>query len=156
MSNNCNNQFLKSLLTIYNDENQTLANGVPATFTKIYVDDGVSISTPLTNNTSSTTIYLNKKGRYLVQFNAVAVENGTAGEVAMQVYRNGVAVPSAYSASYSTSTTDSRAISSQTIIEVNNVCPCCGNGVDKIPLTFVNVGVDAIYSYVSVTIIKLA
>lgn len=80
----------------------------------------------------------------------------TAGEVSLQLYRNGVAVPTGIVTQTPTATTDIESFSTATIVEVKEVCPCAGTGTQSIDLTFANTGVAATYTYFNVSVVKLA
>lgn len=101
-------------------------------------------------------IWLLKKGLYLVAFSASGSFTTTAGEVSLQLYRNGVAVPTGIVTQTPTATTDIENFSTATIVEVRDACPCAGTGTQSIDLTFVNTGVAATYSYFNVSVVKLA
>lgn len=147
----CNKCYQKSALTAYTNTNTTVTTGNAVPLANNYLLTGSSI----THTTGSTAINLVKSGLYLVTFSATLVEAGTAGNVTLQLYRKGVAVPSAITSSAS-STTDIEDIGASTLIEVDNVCPCGGVGVSAIPLTLVSTGVGATYNNISVTVVKLA
>jgi hypothetical protein len=95
---------------------------------------------------------LNKPGYYYVTFNAVAAATTTVGELTVELYNNGVAVPGA-EASYTTTTAGENATYAfSTIIRVPPSC-CVVNNAAK--LTVVNTGVAATYTNVNINITKL-
>jgi len=73
------------------------------------------------------TIQLNARGLYMVSVDAYG-EPGAAGDVSIQLYRNGVALPQAIS-SATGATGDLTALSFQTLVQVsqNNTNCCCSS-----------------------------
>ena len=150
---NCNNQYKKSVLDAYSITSTNVAVGASIPFTTNYIKTGVSIS----DSTAASTINLNKSGIYLITFGAtVANQAAEAGNVTVQIYRNGNAVPGAVATESSSGPTDLASLSISTIIEVDDVCPCSGAGYTNIPITFVNSGVASVISNVKIVVIKLA
>ena len=68
------------------------------------------------------------------------------------MYQNGVAVVDAISTESSTATTDINTLNFATIVQVKPSCCAVDN---QTSLTFINTGVAATYTNVSVTITKL-
>lgn len=97
-------------------------------------------------------ISLNKPGFYIVHFNGDAAESGTAGNITVQLFRNGVLVPAAEATETSSATTDIANMSFETIVKVTPDCLSCGNSIS---LTFENTGVGAVFSNVEVVVTKL-
>lgn len=146
------NRFSKSTLTTYNNTSQTLDANANVVFSTNYKLTGCSIR----HTVETPTINIASSGLYLVTFSASGVESGTAGDITLQLFRNGIAVPSAIATANSASATDIVNLSNSTIIEVDRVCPCANSGLTAIPLTLVNTGVGATFSNISLTVIKLA
>lgn len=110
------------------------------------------ILTGCTATRDGQTFQLNKPGYYYVTFNAVAAATTTVGELTVELYNNGVAVPGA-EASYTTTTAgDNSNYAFSTIIRV---LPSCCVVDNTARLTVVNTGVDATYSNVNINITKL-
>ena len=110
------------------------------------------ILTGCTATRDGQTFQLNKPGYYYVTFNAVAAATTTVGELTVELYNNGVAVPGA-EASYTTTTAgDNSNYAFSTIIRVLPSC-CAVNNTAR--LTVVNTGVDATYTNVNINITKL-
>ena len=148
----CNKCNQKSALTAYTDISTTLTTGENLVFNNNYISDGVSI----THTAGTSTINLVKSGLYLVTLNATGVESGTAGNITVQLYRNGVAVPGAISTVNSNAATEIRNVNITVLIKATDVCPCSGNGISAIPLVFTNTGVGTTYSSMLVNVVKLA
>lgn len=100
----------------------------------------------------SSTITLAKPGLYLVAFNADGSTSGTAGNLAVQLYQNGVAVPGAVSTVSSDTAADLETISFTKIILVK---PSCCSIDNTAYLTFVNTGVASLYTNINVDVVKL-
>jgi hypothetical protein len=95
---------------------------------------------------------LNKPGYYYVTFNAVAAATTTVGELSVELYSNGVAVPGAIATFTTTTAGDNANYALSTIVRVPPSCCAVNNAVT---LTVVNTGVDATYSNVNLNITKL-
>lgn len=139
--------YQKSSLSIYNTASQTLATNTPVNFINAQ-KTGCSIQF---NGTTSIT--LNRPGLYYVNLSATGVESGTAGNITIQMYNNGVAVPGATATEYSGDTSSIENLSFGAIIEVKPSCPSTNNTA---VLTFINTGTGTTYSNVIVNIFKLA
>lgn len=100
----------------------------------------------------STGIKLKAEGTYLVEFNAVATESGTAGLITVQLERDGEPVESAFASADSTSATDIVNFSFSDIIEVKKSCACIDNST---VLTVVNSGVGATFTNAYLKVVKL-
>lgn len=147
-----NNQYCKSTLSAYNNTSTALDVGALMPINNNARITGCSIS----HVSGSNAIRLLKKGLYLVAFSASGSYTSTAGAVSLQLYRNGVAVPTGIVTQTPTATTDIESFSTATIVEVKEVCPCAGTGTQSIDLTFANTGVAATYTYFNVSVVKLA
>ena len=97
----------------------------------------------------STGIRISRSGKYLV---LVSSTIGGTGNVSLQLFQDGTAVPYAYAMANSTGTTNPQAIMFQKIITVNESCRCVNNATT---LTLRNVGVDATVEDVIVDVIRL-
>ena len=147
----CNNtRYQKSSLEAYTNTSQTLTANTPISLSSGSVYTGCSIRfTP-----GSTTISLKNPGLYLVTFDGiVANSTTTSGDVTIQMFKNSVAAPDAFSSSTSASSTDLVSLAFTKLVQV---CPSCCAVDNTTALTFVNTGVSAIVSHANVTITKLA
>ena len=134
------------MISSYNTTSQAVATDGLLTFTTD------RILTGCTATRNGQTFQLNKPGYYYVTFNAVAAATTTVGELTVELYNNGVAVPGA-EASYTTTTAGENAnYAFSTIIRVLPSCPLVNNTAN---LTVVNTGVDATYTNVNINITKL-
>lgn len=99
----------------------------------------------------SPSIGLKKSGYYLVNVNTVS-EPEAAGVASIQLYNNGVAVPSAQSAMTVAAAGNDTPLSFATIVRVLNSCNCVDNTVN---LTVVNTGLASTYTNAEISIVKL-
>lgn len=143
------NRYCKSTLTAYNNTITNVTAETPITFTNTQEVSGASIrfieGTP--------TIYLRSSGLYLIKYSVTASADNT--NVTMQLYKNGVAIPSTIKTATSTATTDFVNISDSVVVDVRDVCYCSGNGSSTIPIRLVTTGAITLGN-ASITIIKLA
>ena len=134
------------MISSYNTTSQAIVSNGLLNFTTD------RILTGCTATRNGQTFQLNKPGYYYVTFNAVAAATTTVGELTVELYNNGVAVPGA-EASYTTTTAGENAnYAFSTIIRVLPSCPLVNNIAN---LTVVNTGVDATYTNVNINITKL-
>ena len=134
------------MLSSYNTTSQAIVSNGLLDFTTD------RILTGCTATRDGQTFQLNKPGYYYVTFNAVAAATTTVGELTVELYNNGVAVPGA-EASYTTTTAGENAnYAFSIIIRVPPSC-CVVNNTAR--LTVVNTGVDATYTNVNINITKL-
>ena len=145
---NCANMYQKSSVNAYTQAGQTVVTGSPVTFV-----NGTRTGCSINFTAGTTSIRLAKPGLYQVQFSAYGAESGTAGNITVQMYRNGVAVPGAVSSANSTTVTDVKAIGFSSVVRVLPSCAAIDNDVT---LTFVNTGVGATFGNVQATVIKMA
>ena len=78
--------------------------------------------------------------------------SGTAGNMTIQLFNNGVAVPGAIATSYSGAVDQDENLSFSTIIRVLPSCRIVDNSVT---LTVQNTGVEAIFNSLNIVITKL-
>ena len=147
----CCDKFKKSALDAYSNVSHTYTANNNIIFDSVYILNGESVKF----TAGSTTANIVKSGLYLVVFSADAVAT-TAGDIVVQVFRNGVAVPSALATTTAANTTDTNNVTIHTLIEVSDVCCPCGAGVSKIPVVITNTGVDVTITNAKIDIIKLA
>ena len=95
---------------------------------------------------------MNKPGYYYVTFNAIAAATTTVGELTIELYNNGVAVPGAIAGATTTTAGDNLDFAFTTIVRVPPSC-CAVDNTAR--LTVVNTGVDATYVDVNLNITKL-
>lgn len=143
------NRYCKSTLTAYTNTSTAVSAGQPIVFTNTQKQTGSSIAF----TAGTPTINLNSAGLYYVSYSVTASANNT--NVTAGIYRNGVLVPSTTKTATSTSNTNFVNIKDSVIIEVDNVCPCSGNGVSAIPLQLVMAN-DGTIANASITVFKLA
>lgn len=141
-----NNQ--KSSLSVWNSTSQTIVTNSSLNFLN-YQKTGCSIKF----NSGSASINLAKPGLYYVTLSATGVEGGTAGDITIQMFNNGIAVPGATASENSATTTSIVNLGFSSIILVKPSCPTTSNSS---VLTFVNTGVGATYSNVIANVFKLA
>lgn len=142
----CNNRYKKSTLNAYSQSNLTVETDGLLSFAN-FKETGCSI-----RFNGGTSINVDKPGLYQVIFNANAAESAAAGNIAVQLYRNGMEVPGAIAEAESGETTDIENLAFSTIVEVPPSCCCVDN--DTI-LTVVNIGVSAVYSNANISVVKL-
>ena len=107
-----------------------------------------------THAAGSTTFSLNKPGFYYVTFNGTAaITDATAGNITVQLFNNGKAVPGAITSSTSSATTDIQSLSFSKLIQVHPSCCAINNTTN---LTFNNIGLAATFTNVNVVITKVA
>lgn len=146
------NRYCKSTVNAYTNVSTTLATGALMPINTNYKITGNSIR----HTAGSTAINIVKAGLYEVSFYATSTIGTTAGAVSLQLYRNGVAVPSGIASQTPTAATDIESFAGGAIIEVNDACCGAGIGSPSVDLTFVNTGVEGVYSYFSVKVVKIA
>lgn len=136
------------MLDTYTNSTQTITTDSPIAFNINRVMTGCTV----THSAGSTSISLNKPGIYMVHFNGDAAESGTAGDITVQLFVNGVLYPGAEATEDSTATTDIVNLDFETLVRVTPQFCQCGNNVT---LTFVDTGVGAVFSNVEVVITKV-
>lgn len=96
----------------------------------------------------------NRKGLYLVSFDASAFASATAGNITLQLYRDGVADPGGLTQANSTAATDIEALSFTTHVQVpcDNTCAC---NVSPVTVQIRNIGVPATLVQANVVITRL-
>jgi hypothetical protein len=135
------------MISSYTITNQTVDTDVTLAFNINKIKTGCTV----THAEGTPTFSLNKPGYYFISFDASAA--GTAaGDVVVQMYENGVPVADAITTMNSTAATDIGNLSFTTIVQVRPSC-CAINNESK--LTFVNTGVEAVFSNVNLVITKL-
>ena len=134
------------MISSYNITTQTVATNDLLTFTT----DRILTGCTATRNGS--TFQLNKPGYYYVTFNAVAAATEAVGELVIELWNNGVAVPGAEAASTTVTAGDNDNYAFTTIIRVPPSC-CAVDNAAK--LTLVNTGVPATFENVNINITKL-
>lgn len=136
------------MLDTYSNSDQTVATDGIIIFNTNRVQTGCTA----THAAGTGSISLNKPGFYLVHFNGDAAESGVAGDITVQLFKNGILVPGAEATEDSTAVTDIANLSFEAIIRVTPDCLSCGTSVS---LTFVDTGVAAAFSNVEVVVTKL-
>ena len=141
-------RYQKSILDTYTTANTAVAVDGLLPLEQNNILTGCSI----THVAGSTTVSLVKPGQYLVAFNADGTTSGTAGNISVQLYNNGVAVPGAISTAEMDTTIDTGNVSFTKVISVKPSCCVIDNTAN---LTFVNTGVATLYTNINVNVIKL-
>ena len=134
------------MISSYNTTNQAVVSNGTINFTTD------RILTGCTAVRNGETFQLNKPGYYYVTFNAIAAATTTVGELTIELYNNGVAVPGAIAGATTTAAGDNLDFAFTTIIRVPPSC-CAVDNTAR--LTVVNTGVDATYTDVNLNITKL-
>ena len=134
------------MISSYNTNTQAVVTDGLLTFTTD------RILTGCTATRNGNTFQLNKPGYYYVTFNAVAAATETLGELTVELYDNGVAVPGALASRTTTTAGNNTNYAFSTIIRV---LPSCCAVDNTARLTVVNTGVDATYTNANINITKL-
>ena len=134
------------MINTYNTTTQNVAANGTVTFTTDRILTGCTVTR------NGNTFQLNKPGYYYVTFNAVAAATETVGDLTVELYNNGVAVPGAAATVTTTTAGNNDNYAFTTIIRVLPSCPMIDNTVN---LTVVNTGVDATYAVANINITKL-
>jgi len=137
-----------SILDTYTNTDQTIITGSPLAFNTNRARVGRAIK----HSAGSSSISLNCPGLYKVHFNGDAAESGTAGDITVQLFVNGVLQPGAEATEDSTAITDIVNMAFATTVCVTPACFSCGTSVS---LTFVDTGVGAVFSNVEVVVEKV-
>ena len=132
----------KATFEAYNSSPQALVENGIVEFAS-YETTGCGISA-----VGSTGVRLKKSGNYLITVSATI---GGTGNVSLQLFRDGVAIPYALATANSTGVATPQAISFTKLIKVNESCRCVDNATT---LTVRNVGVDATVTDIIVDVIK--
>lgn len=141
-----NRNYQKSTLNAFTTASQTLLAGNNVTFANNGVLTGCSIS----HAAGTPTIVLNKPGIYYVSFEADALPS-VAGTITVDLQNNSVTIPGA-----TTSVTGATTITTRIILDaIVEVKPSCCAFDNTKNLTFNNSGVEAAYTNVTVSVIKL-
>lgn len=141
--------------------------GLKNTFTQV-VDEGAlidlgavyrkyckKINCVKTFDVTSNSVALQETGMYLVDVNATFTAEA-AGDVTIQLYENGIAIPGALATeTITTPTTEARSISFSYIVSVDCGCILNNQTVLSKVLSLVNTGVEATFSNVVVNIVKV-
>lgn len=100
------------------------------------------------------TFQFNRRGLYLVAFDASAFAAATAGNITIQLYRNGVLDPGGFTQAASTAAADIEALSFSTLVQVpcDNTCDC---GTAPVTVQIRNIGVPATFVQANAVITKL-
>ena len=141
------------MLSTYNSSPQTLTlNQVLA-----FDSDAFNRGSATSHTPGSGSFTLNTPGVYQITFNASAAATesiavGDTSTIIAQLYKNGVAQPNGITSADSVSDTDIVSLGFSTLIEVPYGCPYTGAAVN---CSIQNTGIDADYSFGSVTVVKV-
>jgi hypothetical protein len=130
-------------------QNISVAQNVAIPFNNVSIEKGCTAE-----KTAPTTIALNKCGVYMVEFDAVVASSGTSGNVVVQMSKDDVLQPQAFTATTSTGATDVESISFLTLVQVakNNSNCCCASPTI---LKFMNTGIAANFIQANATVTKI-
>lgn len=147
----CGNvRYQKSSVQTYNNSAQTVAANSSVNLGNTSVDTGCSIC----HTSGSTSLSIKNPGLYLIMFDAVGANSTlVSGDVTVQLYKNGIVVPDAFSSSTSASSTDNVSLSFAKLVQISPSCCAVDNSAQ---FTFVNTGVSTTFSHVNVVAYKLA
>ena len=138
------------MLSTYNISNQTVAvNG-----NLIFSDNQYQTGCSTLHTAGSTTIEVRCPGTYLLMFNGTAAATAAATEpISVQLYNGTTAIPGAAASELSASDTDIVNLAFGTIIQIRPSCPSISNvGY----LTIQNIGIEAEFSNVNLSVIKIS
>lgn len=137
------------MIKSYTDNAQTLATNENVVFE---IDD-IKTGCTVIHSPNSTTFTFVKPGYYYVVFNASVVATDAATEViSAQFYDGDRAITGTITSTLSADVTDVASITIPTIVQVRPSCTVIDNTVNFVVK---NVGIEAEYSNVSLTITKL-
>lgn len=131
-------------------QNLAVGANTAISFNNISIQKGVTAV-----KTAPATVQFNRAGVYMVSFDATAAISGaTAGNITVQLYKNGTAQPQALTSTNSTSTTDLGTLSFVTLVQVpqNNNCNCATSGTT---IQLLNIGLDATFTQANLVITKI-
>lgn len=121
----------------------------------VFTNNAVKVGCTSTHVAGSASFNLNSPGIYEVSFNGVATATA-AGNMGVTMFKDGVAVPGALAAEYSTAGATGL-INLSFTFPVRIPPECCANrGSMPATLTFVNTGVAGTFSNSAVTIKRVA
>lgn len=141
----CNNRV--STMEGYAIAPQTLATGAVIEYSTFKETGGAL------EDIGSTGIKINKSGLYYVSFDVSATVSATAGNITVQLIKDGAPVPYVVATESSTATTDVVNLGFSTVVEVLGSCGCV---VNKPTFTVENTGVGAILYNANFKVVKLA
>lgn len=136
------------MINSYSNVSKTFNANEVLTFTNNKILTGCTV----THTEGTGEFVLNKPGYYYVSFNANGSTSGTVGNMTVQLFNNGVAVPGAVATSYSGAVDQNENLSFSTIIRVLPSCRIVDNSVT---LTVQNTGVEAVFNSLNIVITKL-
>ena len=140
-------RYQKSTLYAYTQASQSVGVNLPVAFNNSQ-KTGCSIELETPNM-----IELCNPGLYLVEFNSSAATSETAGDITVQLQRNGVNLPGTLATNTSSATTHIQSLSFSTIIDVLPLCCAVNNQTN---LSVGNTGIAATFANVAINIVKLA
>lgn len=129
---------------------QTVEENAPLNFATTGIQTGC-VAVRNANGSAS----IDRCGYYMVHFNGSAAASEEAGAVAAQIYRNGIPVPGAVASAQSSGATDLGSLSFSALIRIEPNCNCNTSNIPAI-IEIRNVGVDATYANIALTITKVA
>lgn len=101
-----------------------------------------------------TTFIFNRRGIYLVSVDATGNTSGTSGNIALQLYKNGIARPEAFNSAASTAVADVESLSFETLVQVEDDNALCRCNKEPTTIQIQNTGVAAQFEHINIVITK--
>lgn len=137
------------MIQVYSS-NQTVAANTAYPLNNVTLKKGCTVAL-----SGPSTIQLNQRGVYLVQYDGFAAPTAETGAVSTQLYVNGVAQPEAISSFEATGIGDAQTLHFESLVQVsNNNCPCNCTSSPTI-LQFMNGDVAIEEAHINVLITKI-
>jgi hypothetical protein len=141
----CNNE--RASIKAFSQSSQTVLTNGAVGLLNNSITGGNCSGITINNNA----ITLKKSGTYLVTVSANLIATAL-GNLTLQLYNKGVAVPGAIATTTAANTTDVRNINFSILIHVDPSCNCVNNND---VLTLINSGIGATYTNVIIDIVKI-
>lgn len=130
--------------------NITVGAALPIPFNDVSVLKGCTVE-----QQNVTTFIFNKRGIYNVSVDATGNTSGTSGNIVLQLYKNGIAQPQAFTSAASTAVADVESLNFDTLVQVedDNLPCCCAKKPTTIQIQ--NTGVETQFGHVNIVITKI-
>lgn len=130
--------------------NITVGTSQNIPFSIVYVIKGCTVE-----QQNLTNFIFNRRGVYLVSVDATGNTTGTSGNIVLQLFKNGVAQPQAFTSAASTALADVESLSFETLVQVedDNALCCCSKEPTNIQIQ--NTGVAAQFGHINIVITKI-
>lgn len=139
------------MLYAYTDTTQAIAEGGVV----IFNTNGIQTGCVATHQAGTGAVDLNRPGFYMVHFNADASDTAI-GEVELQLYQNGIAIPGAKATTYIAVADGIANLGFTALVRVaGSTCPCDTTNMQT-TITVRNIGVDANLNNAAITVTKIA